>query len=158
DPCAEIVDQGCALLLPSCKPLLDRFAQALGLCVDVEDGAVDRKTLDGALVAAAKRLDELSPTMGIAPSAPAPRALDAVVGRRPVAHDTLERPPDQQLFEMIVVPGGSVEETGVAMRAFDEPERAASNAQRVGPVEHRHARRVESGVLRRQACLPEVTD
>src|SRR3972149_3237848 len=107
-PCPKFLDKRCAVALSSREALLDTLAAAFGLRIDVEDRGVDLHALDGASVSATQRFDELAPRVGIAATAPAPSALDTIVGCRAVAHHAAEGASRQQLFEMIVVAAGRI--------------------------------------------------
>jgi hypothetical protein len=158
DPGVKLIDKGSAVAKAPLPALLEGFTEAFGLGVDVEDLGVELEPLDRARIAVANGLDQTASAVRVAATAPAADPLDAVVGGRAVAHHTAEGVPLEELLEVLGVSTRRIQKARVAVIALEEPERAALDAQRVGPIEHRHARGVERGEARGQSALADMSD
>jgi hypothetical protein len=158
DPGAQLSDERCAELLASCEALCEALDEALRFGIHVEDRRVEAQPFYGSRVACAKRLDQLAAAVRVAPSTASAGALDAVVGGRTVAHHAAEASAIEQFLEVVVVAAGGVEEAGVAMSPFDEPERAAADAEGVRGVEHGNACGIERRERGRKAGFPDMAD
>src|SRR5262249_38451210 len=67
-----------------------------------------------------------------------------------------ERAPLEELLQVFGVGARRVEKARVAVVAFDQPESAALDAERVAGIKHRHTRGVERGEARPEARLTDV--
>lgn len=155
-PSSQPGDLRSTVALPANETLFDIVAHLLGLGVDMKDRSVDLNALEGARIASAKSFDEFAACVRVATATRTTRSLDTVVGRGGVAHHAAQASPLQPPLQVIVMAAGGVQETRVAMRPLDEPERTASNSQWVQRVKHRHARGIQRGECRRQARLAYV--